>query len=562
MQVIPGATTPACPSCHGGQDHFDNSRESGQMILMNFRRAVLGAGLAAVLTGGLAGALQAQDVLRVGNMGEPATLDPHHVAGVWEDRIIGDMFMGLTTEGPDASVVPGAAESWTVSEDGRTYTFKLRDHSWSDGVAVSADDFVFALRRILAPETAAKYASLLYPIRNAEELNSAKMTGMENLGVRAVDAKTLEITLKAPTPYFIEQLTHYTAFPVPRHLVEKFGDDWVKKEHIASNGAYVLDEWVPNTHVRLTKNPDFFDAKNVAIEKVEFYPTEDRGAVQKRFRAGEIDIAKDFASEQFDFLKKELPEEIQVAPELGIYYYPINTNKPPFDDVRVRQALSLVIDREAITDKVLTTGEVPAYSFVPPGTGNYGNPAYVDWIETSYAERVAKAKALLADAGYGPDKPLKFTLSYNTSENHKRIAIAVASMWKKELGVQIELFNQEITPHYDNLEQNNFDVARAAWVADYNDAQNFLYLLETRTGRQNYGRWSNAEFDKLMDQASTTTDMDTRSTLLRQAEAIAMEEQPVIPIYYYVSKNLVSSKVKGWIPNVRNVQRTRYLSLQ
>jgi oligopeptide transport system substrate-binding protein len=532
------------------------------MRLKQIRRRALGVSLALALSGGLAGGALAQDVLRVGNMGEPATLDPHHVAGVWENRIIGDLFLGLTTEGPDGSVVPGAAESWTVSDDGTVYTFKLRDHTWSDGTPVTADDFVFALRRILMPETAAKYASLLYPIKNAEELNSAKMEGMENLGVRAVDDKTLEVTLKAPTPYFIEQLTHYTAFPVPKHLVEKYGDDWIKKENIASNGAYVLEEWVPNTHVRLTKNKDFYDAGNVAIEKVEFYPTEDRGAVQKRFRAGEIDIAKDFASEQFDFLKKELPDETQVAPYLGIYYYPINSNKPPFNDVRVRQALSMAIDREAITDKVLKTGEVPAYSFVPPGTGNYGDPAYVSWMDTPYAERVEKAKALLAEAGYGPDNPLKFTLSYNTSENHKRIAIAVTSMWKQNLGVEAELFNQEVTPHYDNLEQNNFDVARAGWIADYNDAQNFLYLLETRTGRQNYGRWSNAEFDKLMEQAATTTDMDKRAALLRQAEEIAMEEQPIIPIYYYVSKNLVSTKVVGWEANVKDVQRTRYLSLK
>jgi oligopeptide transport system substrate-binding protein len=532
------------------------------MLLKHVKHAAFGAGLAVALTGELTGALQAQDVLRVGNMGEPATLDPHHVAGVWENRIIGDLFLGLTTEGQDGSVVPGAAESWSVSDDGTVYTFKLRDHNWSDGTPVSADDFVFALRRILHPETAAKYASLLYPIKNAEELNSAKMEGMENLGVRAVDAKTLEITLKAPTPYFVEQLTHYTAFPVPRHLVEKFGDDWVKKENIASNGAYVLEEWVPNTHVRLTKNEDFYDAKNVAIEKVEFYPTEDRAAVQKRFRAGEIDVAKDFASEQFDFLKKELPDETKVAPYLGIYYYPINSNKPPFDDPKVRNALSMAIDREAITDKVLKTGEVPAYSFVPPGTGNYGDPAYVEWMDTAYEERVEKAKALLAEAGYGPDNPLKLTLSYNTSENHKRIAIAVASMWKQSLGVQAELFNQEVTPHYNALEQNDFDVARAGWIADYNDAQNFLYLLETRTGRQNYGRWSNAEFDSLMEQAATTTDMDKRAGLLRQAEAIAMENQPVIPIYYYVSKNLVSNDVAGWEPNVKDIQRTRYLKLQ
>ncbi len=527
------------------------------MLLKNFKRAALGFGLVVAL----AGTAQAETVLRVGNMGEPATLDPHHVAGVWENRIIGDMFLGLTTEGPDGEVVPGAAESWTISDDGLTYTFKLRDHSWSDGTPVTADDFVFALRRILSPEMAAKYASLLYPISNAENINNASLTDPSKLGARAIDSKTLEITLEAPTPYFIEQLTHYTAFPVPKHLVEAHGDDWIKKENIASNGAYVLDEWVPNTHVRLIKNADFYDAANVAIDKVEFFPSEDRGAVQKRFRSGEIDIAKDFASEQFDFLKKNLPDQTRVAPYLGIYYYPVNTTKPPFDDKRVRQALSMAIDRAAITDKVLKTGEVPAYSFVPPGTGNYGDPAFVDWMEVPYKERVEKAKALLAEAGYGPDNPVKLTLSYNTSENHKRIAIAVSAMWK-QLGVQAELFNQEVTPHYNKLEQNDFDIARAGWIADYNDAQNFLYLLETRTGRQNYGRYSNPQFDDYMAKAATTTDMDKRAQYLRSAEAVAMEDQPVIPIYYYVSKNLVSENVVGWEANVKDIQRTRFLSIK
>jgi oligopeptide transport system substrate-binding protein len=210
----------------------------------------------------------------------------------------------------------------------------------------------------------------------------------------------------------------------------------------------------------------------------------------------------------------------------------------------------------------LKTGELPAYSFVPPGTGNYGDPAYVDWMDEAQEQRVEGAKALMAEAGYGPDNPLKLTLSYNTSENHKRIAIAVASMWKQNLGVQAELFNQEVTPHYNKLEGNDFDVARAGWIADYNDAQNFLYLLETRTGRQNYGRYSNPEYDRLMEQASTTTDMDKRAQYLHEAEAIAMEEQAIIPIYYYVSKNLVSTKVAGWEPNVKDIQRTRYLSLE
>ncbi len=515
---------------------------------------------AAVAAFSISGA-SAESVLRVGNMGEPDTLDPHHVAGVWEDRIVGDMFMGLTTEGPDASAVPGAAESWTVSDNGKVYTFKIRDHSWSDGSPVTAHDFVYSLRRILHPETAAKYASLLYPIKNAEGLNSGKMKGMENLGVRAVDDKTLEVTLIAPTPYFLTQLTHYTAFPVPHKVVEKHGTDWVKKENIVSNGPYMLDEWVPSTHVKLVKNPKFYDAGSVSIDRVTYYPAEDRTAVQKRFRAGEIDIAKDFSSDQIDWLRENLPNQTRISAYLGNYYYPINTTKAPFNDKRVRQALSMAIDRKAITEKVLKTGEIPAYSFVPPGTSNYGTPSYVSWKDDSMVDRTAKAKALLAEAGFGPDKPLEFTLSYNTSENHKRIAIAVSAMWKK-IGVKAELFNSEVKVHYNSLQQADFQVARAGWIADYNDPQNFLYLLQSSTGPLNYGQYKNAEFDKFMEQAAVTSDLKVRASLLAKAEAIAMDDQPVMPIYYYVSKNLVADHVKGWVANPRDTQRTRYLSIQ
>lgn len=524
------------------------------------RTLAAGATAALLLTGALSAA-SAETAIRIGNSGEPDSVDPHHVSGTWENRVVGAMFIGLTTEAADASVIPGAAESWTISDDGKTYTFKLRDHSWSDGTPVTADDFVFALRRILTPETAAEYASLLYPIKNAEALNNGKLKGMDKLGVRAVDAKTLEVSLKGPTPYFLELLTHYTAFPVPKHVVEAKGKDWVKPENIAVNGAYKLEKWVPNTEIKLTKNPKYYAADTVAIDSVTFYPAEDRSAALKRFRAGEIDWTTDFASGQIDWLKKNLASETRISPYLGIYYYPINNKKPPFDDARIRHALSMAIDRETIMNKVLRTGEVAAYSFVPPGTGNYGEPAYVDWKDVPQAERVAKAKALLAEAGYGPGKPLKFTLRYNTSENHKKIAIAIASMWKK-IGVQAELFNTEVKVHYNDLQQADFQIARAGWIADYNDAQNFLYLLQTSTGAQNYGRYSNAGFDKLMDSGALTADLDKRAEALRQAEAIAMADQPVIPIYYYVSKNLVADHIKGWVANTKDIHRIRYLRIE
>jgi oligopeptide transport system substrate-binding protein len=532
---------------------------------MGFDRSGIKArrlGWIALLAVGLgSGPALAAGELRIANSGEPDTLDPHHVSGVWENRIIGDILMGLTTEAADGSVVPGAAESWEVSDDGTVYTFTLRDHSWSDGTPVTAGDFVFALQRILDPAEAAEYASLLYTIRNAKALNEGAMEGMDQLGVKALDDQTLEITLENATPYFLEQLTHYTAFPVPKHKVEELGADWIKPGNLVGNGAYTAAEWLPNSHLKLVKNDAFYDADNVSIDTVWYYPAEERNAATKRFRAGEIEIQYDFASEQIDWLKENLPEQTRISPWLGIYYYAFNTRKPPFDDQGVRQALAMAIDRDAITDKILRTGELPGYSFVPPGTGSYGEPAYVEWKDMPYEERVAQAKELMAGAGYGSDNPLKTTLRYNTSENHKKIAVAVAAMWK-QLGVETELFNTEVKVHYNDLQEGNFEVARAGWIADYNDPQNFLYLMETSTGAQNYAGYSSPEFDRLMDESDATADAKQRNALMHEAEAVAMQDLPNIPIYYYVSKDLVADHVEGWVDNTKDIHRTRWLSVE
>ena len=514
----------------------------------------------AVLGLAAAGPARAEMVYRVATMGEPKTLDPHHVSGVWENYVVGDAFLGLLTDAADASPVPGAAESWQISDDGKTYTFKLRDHQWSDGQPVTADDFVFAFRRILDPKEAAEYAQILYPIKNAEALNSGQMQGMENLGVRAVDPKTLEVQLENPTGYFLELTTHYTAYPVPKHTVEQYGADWVKPEHIVSNGPYHIVEWTPHSRIVAEKNPNFYDAANVKIDKVIYYPDEDRSAVTKRFRAGEIDFQEEFASEQIDFLRKEIPDAVHVSPYLGTYYYVFNVKRKPFDDPRVRHALSLAVDRDIITGKVLKTGELPAYAVVPPKTGKYGEPYVPDWSKTSLPERQAKARELLKEAGFGPDHPLKFELSYNTSEDHKRIAVAAQAMLKA-VGVQADLVNREVKVHYDRLNQNDFEVARAAWVADYNDPQDFLYLLQTSTKVQNYGRYSNPQFDRLMDQQAASRDQDERMRLMHEAEKIAVDDDAWISIYYYVSKALVSPKLQGYVDNTKHIHRARWMAL-
>ncbi len=530
-----------------------------KMSRASWHRLLLGV-FTAVMIMASAGIVLAGGTLRVASMGEPASLDPHKVSGTWENYVVGDMFIGLTTENPKAEPIPGVAESWTVSEDGKTYTFKLRESTWSDGTPLTAHDFVFSMQRILDPATAAEYASLLYIIAGAEAVNKGEAKP-ETLAVTAIDDQTLEIRLTGPAPYFLALLTHYTAYPVPKHVIDKVGKEWTKPQNMVVNGPYKLVEWIPNTHVKLTKNDKYWDAASLALDNLTFYTQEDRAAVQKRFRAGEIDVAMDFASDQIDWLRKNLPEETRIAPYMGVYYYPINSSVEPFTDPRVRQALSMAIDREAIVDKVLKTGELAAYSFVPPGVAYYDQPAEVEWKDVPFSERQKKAKELLAEAGFGPDNPLEFTLRYNTSENHKRIDVAVVSMWKA-IGVKAELFNSEVKVHYADLKQGDFQVARAGWIADYNDAQNFLYLLETRTGANNYGRYSNPEFDQLMLDAEVTSDLQKRSEMMRKAESLAMRDQPVIPIYHYVSKNLVSKNVVGFEDNPQDIHRWRYVSLK
>jgi oligopeptide transport system substrate-binding protein len=501
----------------------------------------------------------AEKVLRIANLEEPETLDPHKTSTVGESNILRNLFEGLMVLDPSGRVAPGVAESFSISEDGVTYTFRLRDDAkWSNGEPVTARDFVYSLRRIEDPRTRSQYAEVLYPIKNAQEVNTGK-AALTELGVAAPDDRTVEITLKAPTPYFLQLLTHTSALPVNEQEVARFGVEWLKPGLMVSNGAYMLDDVRPNSHIRIVKNPNYWGAAKVTIDAVVFDPSEDRAAVLKRYRAGEFDVLRDLPNDQLGWLRQNLPKELHVAPYAGIYYYAMNTTKPPFDDKRVRVALSMAINREILVDKVTAAGELPAYGFVPDGTANY-DPPRVAWRTMSQAEREAAAQKLLSEAGYGPGKPLRFQLAYNTSENHKRVVIALAAMWKK-LNVSVELVNTEFKVHLANMRIGNFQMGRAGWIADYNDAQSYLFLSQTSTKQQNYSRFSNPEYDRLMDKASLTGDAGTRAALLEQAEGILLQEMPVIPIYFYVSKNVVSTKVRGWQDNPLNYQYVRNLSL-
>lgn len=496
-------------------------------------------------------------VIHRGIQGEPKTLDPNLITGTWEADVDKDLFLGLMTDAIDASPMLGAAKGWDVSQDGKTYVFTLRqDSKWSDGTPVTAHDFVFSYQRTVNPETASQYASILYPIKNAKAINNAKIKDLNQLGAKALDDFTLEITLENPTPFFLALLTHQSAYPVPKHVVEKFGKSWSKPENIVSNGAFKLVEWQSQSYLKAVKNEYFYDADKVKVDEVYYYPLEDRSAALKRFRAGEIDFNSDFPIEQYQWLKTNMPKETVVSPYLGVQYYSINYRLKKFQDKRVRKALSLAVNREVIAEKVLAAGQLPAYSFVPPLNGYQS--ATLEFKNSKMEERVAEAKKLLADAGYSGENPLKVQIRYNTGENDKKVAVAVASMWK-EIGVESELFNAEVTVHYDELREGQFEVGRARWIADYPDAQNFLMLLEYPS-EFNYGAFNNNEYNALMEKAAQTVDLEKRGKVMQQAEQLMLDEYAIIPIFYYVSKNLVSTKLKGWVGNSTNWHLTRWLS--
>jgi ABC-type oligopeptide transport system substrate-binding subunit len=516
---------------------------------------------AALMLASLVGAPAfAEKVLRIANMGEPETLDPHKTSTTIEHHILCNLFEGLVVLDPKGNVAPGVAEAWSAGDDGVTYTFKLRANAkWSNGDPVTANDFVYSLRRIQDPNVKSQYAEVLYPIKNAEEVNTGK-ADLTALGVRAVDAWTLEITLKAPTAYILQLLTHHTGLPVHEKTVKELGGDWVKPGKMVSNGAYILDDVKPASHIKIVKNKNYWDAAKVTIDTVIFDPSEDRATVLKRYRAGEFDfVYGDLPNDQLSWLRQNMPKELHIAPYAGVYFYTFNTTKRPFNDLRVRQALAMAINREVLVQRITLAGELPAYGFVPDGTANYTSQK-VSWAKITQAAREAAAIKLMSEAGYSPSKPLKFKLAYNTSENHKKIAVAIAAMWKK-LGVDVDLVNTEAKVHFATMRQGDFEVARVGWIADYDDAQSYLYLSQTSTKQQNYSRFSNPEYDKLMDQASVTSDARKRAQLLEQAETILLRELPVLPLYFYVSKNLVSTKVKGWQNNLFNIHYARDLSL-
>ncbi len=505
--------------------------------------------------------LAEQQVVYRGNGEEPQTLDPHLAEGVPAANILRDLYEGLMSEAPDGRIVPGVAMRYNMSRDGRTYTFYLRrDATWSNGDPLRAGDFVYSLQRSADPATASKFASMLMPIENAEQV-LAGLAAPQTLGVEALDEYTLQIRLTDPTPYFLALLTHSATYPVHRASVEEFGARMSRPGNLVSNGAFVLSDWVVRSRIELTRNTQYWDAANTILDGVVYYPLEDQSAELKKFRSGDLHWTYDVPNNQFRWLQKNYPDELVVSPWLASYFFGFNMTREPFiASPMLREALVLAIDRELITEKVTQFGEQPSFTLVPPGIGDYQSilPAYADWTQE---ERNAEAQRLYAAAGYTEADPLRIEIRYNTSENNKKVALAIASLWKQVLGAQATLVNEEWKVFLQNRSQRVLtQVFRAGWVGDYADPYSFLQMFGSGHGRNDYG-FSDSLYDSLLEQIAEERIPARRRRLMQEAERLLLEAFPIIPIYTYVTKRLVDPHLRGWENNVMDHHYSKHMFL-
>ncbi|MGX4845709.1 ABC transporter substrate-binding protein [Enterobacter cloacae] len=488
-----------------------------------------------------------QELVR-NNGSEPASLDPHKVESDVEFNIISDLFDGLVSVSPAGEIQPRLAEKWE-NKDNTVWTFHLRPGiTWSDGTAITAEDIVWSWQRLVDPKTASPYAS--YPgsmlIVYGNEIAEGKKAP-DTLGVKAINDTTLEVTLSQPNAAFLAMLAHPSLVPIDKVLVGRFGDKWTKPEHIVSSGAYKLSSWVVNERIVAERNPRYWDNAHTVINKVTYLPITSEAADVNRYKAGEIDIVYTVPVNQFAQLKKTLGSQLDVSPQLATYYYEFNTARPPFNDARVRKALNMALDKDIIADKVMGQGQRPAWLISQPDIGGVKlqNPDYASWPRD---KRIAEAKKLLEEAGYNASHPLSFNLLYNTSETHQRIAIAASSMWKKNLGVEAKLQNQEWKTMLDTMHTHNFDAVRYAWIADYDDASTFLNNFRTGDS-QNTTQYSNPEYDQALVNAAKSKTAQERGKFYQQAEDLLGRDVPAIPVYHYVRTHLVKPWVGGFTPD-------------
>jgi len=505
---------------------------------------------------------EALKILKITVGAEPEDIDPHVVTGVPEHHIIAALTEGLVAEDPvDLHPVPGVAEKWEVSEDGKVYTFQIRENAkWSNGDPVTSTDFAESYKRILTPALASKYAYMLFVMKGAEDYSTGKLKDFSKVGVKVINKQTLQIKLNAPTPYFLSLLNHYTWFPVHISTVKKYdgltkrGSGWTKPENFVGNGAFNLKSWTLGRKLVVEKSPTYWDAKSTKLDEIHFFAIELETTQENAFRAGQLHNIYNLHIDKVATYKKEHADELRIKPHLASYFYRFNVNKKPCDDVRIRQALTMAIDRESIVKNVTKGEQMASTFFTPPGVGGYTARA-------RFKEDVGEAQKLLAQAGYpnGEGFP-SLELLYNTTEGHRIIAEAIQQMWKKNLNINVTLQNQEWKVYLDRQRQMDYQISRAGWTGDYPDPNTFLDMW-TSWSQQNQTGWSDTKYDALIRKAAITKDPDARLEVFQEAEEILMDQLPIIPIYIYTRVYALHPAVKNWHANVLDHHPWKHIDL-
>lgn len=481
-------------------------------------------------------------------------LDAHVVTGIGEGEVLRALSEGLVTEDPtDLRPVPGVAERWDISPDEATYTFYLRANAkWSDGSPLTAHDFVASFKRILTPTLAAEYANMLYILQGAEAYHKGTTTDFATVGAKAIDDRTLRLTLEHPALYFLSLIINPPWHPVPVATIAKSGDPyrrgtpWTKPDRIVTNGPFKVEKWIPNQVITTAKNPHYWDAANVRLNGVHFHPVDSVDAEEKMFRADQLHVTDTVPISKIETYRRDNPGVIRSDPYLGSYFYRFNTRKPPFNDVRVRRAFALALDAKVIATKILKGGEVPAYGFTPPNTAGYTFAA--PKLSAGTEPALAEARRLLKEAGFEGGKGLPpVELLFNTSENHKLIAEAIQEMWRSKLGADVKLVNQENKVVLAARRAGDYHILRSNWIGDYMDASTFLDIFRSDNGN-NYTGWGNADYDAAMFAAARTTNQAERLALFQKAEGILIEQAVIAPVYYFTHTFLKKPSVQGWHP--------------
>ena len=500
-----------------------------------------------------------------GNGSEPQGIDPHIVTGVPEHHILISLCEGLTIPNPNPDdmngYMAGTAESWSVSEDGKEYIFNINENArWSNGDPVTANDFVWSWKRILTASLGSQYPDMLYYLVGAYEYHNGLTNDFSEVGVKAIDQKTLKVNLKNPTPFFLGLLSHYSTWPVHKETVLKYGDiddrngEWTRPGNFVCNGPFQLKSWELNNKIVVEKNPYYYDASIVKLNEIHYYPVSNVMTEDRMFRAGQLHLTSTLPSQKCPIYIEENPN-LRIDPYMGTYFYRINTNHEALKDVRVRKALAYSIDRELLVDKVTKCGQIPAYSFTPPGSNGYEPKTQIPFDPEL-------AKSLLEDAGYSDENPFpKLEILFNTNEDHRKIALAIQQMWQVNLGIEIELVNQDWKVYLNREMIGDFQISRAGWIGDYEDPNTFLDLMRPNRGNNKTG-WENKEYDELVEKANTINNQSERYEMLYKAEEILIDNMPIIPLYTYVRSYQLSPDVKGFNPHILDHHHPKFIYLE